>query len=89
MRVMNVRIRDGCQKLKVGMGKCSAARCARDGIGDLFCDVPSVMCRYVQTVGAIACDECYEEDNGGYDCGGVVTRNSRLSKCEKESVIIV
>jgi hypothetical protein len=67
VRIMNVRIGDGCRKLKVGMGKCSVAKCARGGIGDLFCDVHSVMCIFVRTVGAIACDECsYEEDNESY-----------------------
>ena len=68
MRIMNVRIGDGCQKLKVGMGKYSVARCARNGIRYLLCGVPSVMCRFLRTVGAIACDEYSYGEDYGYRC---------------------
>ena len=58
VRTMNVRTEDGSPKLKVGMANRFAARCARDAIGDLFCNAPSAMCTYARIVAAIAYDEC-------------------------------
>ena len=67
-RIMNVRIGDGCQKLKVGMGKYSVVRCARNGIRNLLCNVPIVISRFVWTVGAIACDEYSYREDYDYRC---------------------
>ena len=44
-------------KVEGGMGKYSVVRCLRNGMRNLLCNVPIVMCRFVRTVGAIACDE--------------------------------
>ena len=68
VRVMNVRIGDGCQNLKVGMGKYSVVRCPRNGIRNLLCNVPIFMCRFVRTVGAIACDEYSYGEDYDYRC---------------------
>lgn len=60
VRTTIVHTGDGCPGLKEAMDKHFAVRCARGSIGGLFCDVRSVMYKYVRIVGVTACVEEHE-----------------------------
>ena len=67
VRIMNVCIGHGCQKLKVGMGKYPL-RDVRETAYEIYYAVSLVLCADLCGLGAIACDEYSYGEDYSYGC---------------------